>query len=211
MQGPIEMDVNDPPLVLIVDDDEFIREALSDLFRSVAIESMSFGSTKELLDAELPDRVGCLILDVHLPGTSGLDLQTQLMSRGTTMSIIFMTGHGDIPMTVRAIKAGAVDFLTKPFRDQDMIDAVTVAVQADRERRKTSADASRAAALAETLTPREREVLAGIIKGLMNKQIAGELGITETTVKLHRGNVMRKMQARSLADLLHKVELLQKR
>lgn len=210
MQSPTKPDINDPPLVLIVDDDEFIREALSDLLQSVSIESKSFSSTKELLDTQLPDRVGCLILDVRLPGLSGLDLQDELMNRGNTMSIIFMTGYGDIPMTVRAMKAGAVDFLTKPFRDQDMVDAVTVAVEADRERRKTIAQASKVETLAETLTPREREVLTGIIAGSMNKQIAWELGITETTVKLHRGKVMRKMQARTLADLIRKSELLQK-
>lgn len=209
MQSQSETDVEDVPLVLIVDDDEYICEALADLLRSIGMESMAFGSTKELLESKLPDRAGCLILDVHLPGINGLDLQEQIRSQGCTMSVIFMTGFGDIPMSVRAMKAGAVDFLTKPFRDQDMIDAVTTAVEVHRVRRKAIAEAAAVAALVETLTRRERDVLDRVVKGMMNKQIAGQLGITEVTVKLHRGNLMRKMQARSLAELVHKSEIIQ--
>ena len=197
------------PLVLIVDDDEAIREALTDLLRSVGIEARSFGSTKELLDAPT-DRPGCLILDVRLPGLSGLDLQAQLTRSGNTRPIIFMTGHGDIPMSVRAMKAGAMDFLTKPFRDQDMLDAVAAAIDKDMAQRQDAAAAKEVAALAATLTPRETEVMAAVVKGLMNKQIAGLLGISEITVKLHRGNVMRKMAVRSVADLVRKAELLER-
>ncbi|TSD84350.1 response regulator transcription factor [Mycobacterium sp. KBS0706] len=198
------------PLILIVDDDEAIREALTDLLRSVGIEARSFGSTKELLDAAPTDRPGCLILDVRLPGLSGLDLQAQLARGGNTRPIIFMTGHGDIPMSVRAMKAGAMDFLTKPFRDQDMLDAVAAAIDKDRTQRQDAAAAKEVAALAATLTPRETEVMAAVVKGLMNKQIAGLLGISEITVKLHRGNVMRKMAVRSVADLVRKAELLER-
>ena len=197
------------PLVLIVDDDEAIREALTDLLRSVGIEARSFGSTKELLDTPT-DRPGCLILDVRLPGLSGLDLQAQLTRSGNTRPIIFMTGHGDIPMSVRAMKAGAMDFLTKPFRDQDMLDAVAAAIDKDMAQRQDAAAAKEVAALAATLTPRETEVMAAVVKGLMNKQIAGLLGISEITVKLHRGNVMRKMAVRSVADLVRKAELLER-
>ncbi|WP_395675450.1 response regulator transcription factor [Inquilinus sp.] len=200
----------DTPLVLIVDDDEAIREALTDLLRSVGIEAKSFGSTRELLDAAPTDRPGCLILDVRLPGLSGLDLQAQLARSGNTRPIIFMTGHGDIPMTVRAMKAGALDFLTKPFRDQDMLDAVATAIDRDKTQRRDAATAKEAAALAAALTPREAEVMAAVVKGLMNKQIAGQLGISEITVKLHRGNVMRKMDVRSVADLVRKAELLER-
>jgi FixJ family two-component response regulator len=198
------------PLVIVVDDDEGIREALTDLLRSVGIETKSFGSTRELLDAAPSDRPGCLILDVRLPGISGLDLQAQLARNGNTRPIIFMTGHGDIPMSVRAMKAGATDFLTKPFRDQDMLDAVAAAIDKDMAQRRDAAAAKEVAALAATLTPRETEVMAAVVKGLMNKQIAGLLGISEITVKLHRGNVMRKMAVRSVADLVRKAELLER-
>lgn len=195
------------PVVLVVDDDEAIRDALCDLLASVGIEALCFGSTQALLQTRLPDRPGCLVLDVRLPGASGLELQAQLARAGAPLPVIFMTGHGDIPMTVRAMKAGAVDFLTKPFRDQDMLDAVAAAIAASREQRRAAAAVQEAAALLETLTAREREVMAGVVRGLMNKQIAGELGISEITVKLHRGNVMRKMGVRSVADLVRKAEL----
>jgi FixJ family two-component response regulator len=210
MTAPVKAASVDTPLVLIVDDDEAIREALTDLLRSVGIEARSFGSTRELLDAAPTDRPGCLILDVRLPGLSGLDLQAQLARSGNTRPIIFMTGHGDIPMSVRAMKAGAMDFLTKPFRDQDMLDAVAAAIDKDRTQRREAATAKEAAALATALTPREAEVMAAVVKGLMNKQIAGQLGISEITVKLHRGNVMRKMDVRSVADLVRKAELLER-
>jgi FixJ family two-component response regulator len=210
MTAPAKPAAAEAPLVLIVDDDEAIREALTDLLRSVGIEARSFASTRELLEAAPSDRPGCLILDVRLPGLSGLDLQAQLARGGNTRPIIFMTGHGDIPMSVRAMKAGALDFLTKPFRDQDMLDAVTAAIDQDRAQRQDAAAAKQVAALAATLTPREAEVMAAVVKGLMNKQIAGQLGISEITVKLHRGNVMRKMEVRSVADLVRKAELLQR-
>jgi FixJ family two-component response regulator len=198
----------DTPLVIVVDDDPSIREALVDLFRSVGTQALAFASTAELMAAKLPDRPGCMVLDVRLPGGSGLDLQNHLASTGNRRPVIFMTGHGDIPMTVRAMKAGAVDFLTKPFRDQDMLDAAAAAIEKDRLRRREEGALQEVASLAATLTAREREVMAAVVRGLMNKQIAGELGITEITVKLHRGNVMRKLDARSVADLVRKAELL---
>lgn len=197
------------PLVTIVDDDPSICEALSDLLRSVGIDAISFSSTRALLETALPERPGCIVLDVRLPGPSGLDLQAQLNSRGNRMPIIFMTGHGDIPMSVRAMKAGAVDFLTKPVRDQDMLDAVAAAIERDEARRKADADVHRVAALAATLTPREREVSRAVSRGLINKQIAHELGISEITVKLHRGNAMRKMEARTVADLVRMLQILE--
>jgi FixJ family two-component response regulator len=199
---------SEAPLVLVVDDDVTICEALADLLRSVGIESRCFASARALLEAALPDRPGALVLDVRLPGLSGLDFQEELARRGNAMPIIFMTGHGDIPMTVRAMKAGAVDFLTKPFRDQDMLDAVTAAIDRDGARRRMAAEDRQVAELAAALTPREREVLAAVRRGLLNKQIAHELGISEITVKLHRGNLRRKMGARSLADLLQKTQRL---
>jgi FixJ family two-component response regulator len=199
---------NEAPLVLIVDDDEHICAALSDLLRSVDIQSRCFSSTQALLEQPLPDRSGCMILDIRLPGINGLDLQTQLAENGSVLPIIFMTGHGDIPMSVRAMKAGAVDFLTKPFRDQDMLDAVSHAIKRSRIQSRIADDLAGVLALAATLTPRERQVFERVTKGLMNKQIAGELGIAEITVKLHRGNVMRKMEVRTLADLIRRAELL---
>ena len=202
--------VPDEPLVVIVDDDASIREALTDLLRSVGFEVEAFSSTRDLLAAALPDRPGCMVLDVRLPGMSGLDLQAQLTARGNDLPIIFMTGHGDIPMSVRAMKAGAVDFLTKPFRDQDMLDAVAGAIERHREHRGSRAEAQRAAALAATLTTREREVFDRVTAGLLNKQIAYELGISEITVKLHRGSMMRKMEASSLANLIDKSRLIPK-
>lgn len=199
------------PLVVIVEDDEGVREGLQDLLRSVGLDTLAYGATSELLAATLPDRPGCLILDVRLPGSSGLDLQAKLAALGNRMPIIFMTGHGDIPMTVQAMKAGALDFLTKPFRDQDMLDAIAVAIERDRTRRASSAGVAELEALAATLTAREAEVMEQVVKGLLNKQIAHALGISEITVKIHRGNVMRKMEAGSVADLVRKTELLKAR
>lgn len=196
------------PVVYIIDDDPSMRDALADLFESVKIEAMCFDSTKSFLEDAGPERAGCLLLDVRLPGLSGLDFQTELERMGNKMPIVFMTGHGDVPMSVKAMKAGAVDFLIKPFRDQDILDAVSAALNKDAARRQELAASGAIAALAETLTPREKEVMAAVVKGMMNKQIAYELGITEITVKLHRGNVMRKMQARSVADLVRKTEML---
>ncbi|MEE7459844.1 DNA-binding response regulator [Methylobacterium fujisawaense] len=199
------------PLVVIVEDDEGVREGLQDLLHSVGLDTLAYGATRDLLAATLPDRPGCLILDVRLPGSSGLDLQAKLAAMGNRMPIIFMTGHGDIPMTVQAMKAGALDFLTKPFRDQDMLDAIAVAIERDRTRRASSAGVAQLKALAATLTAREAEVMAQVVKGLLNKQIAHALGISEITVKIHRGNVMRKMAAGSVADLVRKTELLKAR
>ncbi|CDZ49240.1 response regulator transcription factor [Neorhizobium galegae] len=196
------------PVVHILDDDESMREALTDLLQSMQISSRAFATTQAFLESYRRDQPGCILLDVRLPGVSGLDFQGHLERLGNHMPIIFMTGFGDIPMSVRAMKAGAVDFLTKPFRDQDILDAVTVALDKDAQRRRESATSDAVAALAATLTPREREVMAAVVQGLMNKQIAFNLGISEITVKLHRGNVMRKMDVRSVADLVRKTELL---
>jgi FixJ family two-component response regulator len=196
------------PLVFIVEDDESMRRALSNLFQSVGLEVEMFGSASEMLQAKLPDVASCLVLDVRLPGLSGLDFQAELAKANIHIPIIFMSGHGDIPMTVRAMKSGAVDFLTKPFRDQDMLDAVTVAIERDRKRREAGKVVANLQTHFETLTPREREILALVSSGLMNKQIAAELGLAEITVKIHRGHIMRKMGAKSLADLVRKAETL---
>ena len=196
------------PTVFVVDDDEDMRTALGNLFGSVGLEVRLFGSAAEFLQAVPSDAPGCLVLDIRLPGVSGLEFQSQLARASAHIPIIFMTGHGDIPMSVRAMKAGAVDFLTKPFRDQDMLDAVAIAIEADRRRR---AEAEASADIRERyarLSPREREVMVLVTRGLMNKQVAGELGLSEITVKLYRGQAMRKMAASSLADLVRMAELL---
>ncbi|MGI3903450.1 MAG: response regulator transcription factor [Janthinobacterium lividum] len=197
-----------PALILIVEDDEGVREGLRDLLASAGLESIGFETTADLLGATVPDRPGCLILDIRLPGASGLDLQTTLASMGNRMPVIFMTGYGDVPTSVRAMKAGALDFLTKPFSDGDMLDAVGAAIARDRLRRGAMAAWNEIAALAATLTPRETEIMAAVTKGLLNKQIAHRLQLSEITVKIHRGNMMRKMLARSVADLVRKVEVL---
>jgi FixJ family two-component response regulator len=196
------------PIVFVIDDDASVRRALTNLFQSVGLEVVAFGSAPEMLQCRLPDVPSCLVLDIRLPGVSGLDFQTDLAKANIHIPIIFMTGHGDIPMTVRAMKGGAVDFLTKPFRDQDMLDAVVTAIEGDRKRREVEKIAANLQALFETLTPREREVLALVASGLMNKQIAAEIGLAEITVKIHRGHIMKKMAARSLADLIRMAETL---
>ena len=196
------------PVVFVIDDDASMRRALNNLFQSVGLAVELFGSASEMLQTKLPDVPSCLVLDVRLPGLSGLDFQAELAKVNIHIPIIFMTGHGDIPMTVRAMKGGAVDFLTKPFRDQDMLDAVVTAIERDRKRREADKIVAHLRTLLETLTPREREVLALVSSGLMNKQIAAELGLAEITVKLHRGHIMRKMGTKSLADLVRTAEAL---
>ena len=196
------------PIVYVVDDDASVREALRNLFRSVGLRVEVFGSAPEFLQSKPPDVASCLILDIRLPRQSGLDFQTDLAKAGIHTPIIFMTGHGDIPMTVRAMKAGAVDFLTKPFRDQDMLDAVTAAIERDRNSRNEAKIHSDLRARFVTLTAREREVMARVTAGLMNKQIAAEIGVAEITVKIHRGHIMRKMAAKSLADLVRMAQTL---
>jgi FixJ family two-component response regulator len=196
------------PVVLIVDDDASVRKSLSNLFRSVGLQVEVFGSAQELLRSKLPDAASCLVLDIRLPGVSGLDFQAELAQADIHIPIIFMTGHGDIPMTVKAMKAGAVDFLTKPFRDQDMLDAVAMAIERDRKRRESGKVVSELQALFESLSPREREVMTLVSSGLMNKQVAAEMNLAEITVKIHRSHVMKKMGARSLADLVRMAEVL---
>ncbi|KQV70212.1 response regulator transcription factor [Rhizobium sp. Root1220] len=209
--APQKADANGSPIVFVVDDDLSMRESLLDLFLSMKLEAAGFESASAFLESANLTRPGCILLDVRLPGVNGLDFQEQLERMGSRMPIVFMTGFGDVPMSVRAMKAGAVDFLTKPFRDQDILDAVLAAIERDGVRRRQSAESEAVASLVETLTPRELDVMGSVTKGMMNKQIAFELGISEITVKLHRGNVMRKMQVRSVADLVRKVELLKSR
>lgn len=192
----------DRPLVIIVDDDQGIREALVELMQSTGMDAISFVSTRALLEADLPDRAGCLVADVRMPGPSGLDLQQQLAARGNAKPIVFLTGHGDIPMTVQAMRAGAVDFLTKPVRDQTLLDAVAAGIERDIRQRVQSCIVKERLERLATLTPRERQVLREVARGRLNKQVAFDLGITEITVKLHRGNVMRKMQAASIGELI---------
>ncbi|WP_457584848.1 response regulator transcription factor [Ensifer canadensis] len=190
------------PLVIIVDDDACVREALSELIASAGLRSTCFGSTRELLASDTLHGPGCLILDVRMPGASGLDLQRHLTQTGNPKPVIFLTGHGDIPMTVQAMKAGAVDFLIKPVRDQTLLDAIMTAVDLDAARRNEAALVKRNIERHETLTPRECEVLCQVAHGRLNKQIAFDLGISEVTVKLHRGNVMRKMEVASFSELI---------
>jgi FixJ family two-component response regulator len=195
-------------VVFIVDDDQIVRGAIGSLLMSVGQQVQLFESATDLLKASLPAIPSCLVLDIRLPGLSGLDLQAQLANAGLPIPIIFITGHGDIPMSVRAMKAGALDFLTKPFRDQDLLDAVTRALDRDRKRRKVEEDTRDLRARYLTLTVREQQVMALVTEGLLNKQIANRLEISQVTAKIHRGKVMRKLAAKSLADLVIMAETL---
>ena len=195
-------------MVFVIDDDESIREALQSLIRSVGLGVATFASAHEFLESRRPDVAACLILDVRMPGVSGLDLQRDLTEANIHIPVIFITGHGDIPMSVRAMKAGAVEFLTKPFRDQDLLDAIQQALERDRHARSQQADTADLRKRYQLLTPRETEVFALVVKGLLNKQIALQLGTSEITIKLHRRQVMEKMQADSLADLVRMSEKL---
>jgi FixJ family two-component response regulator len=199
------------PVVHIIDDDEAVRLMLDSLLRSVRFKVRAYSSTKEFLEAEGLDSLGCIVLDIRLPGINGLDFQEQLSGLGIRLPVVLMTGHGDIPMSVRGMKAGAVDFLPKPFRDQDMIDAVTRAIDRDRTRRADEDWAVTAANRFAALTLREREVMMLVTSGKLNKQVAGELGLSEITVKAHRGALMRKMEAHSLADLVRMADALKTR
>jgi RNA polymerase sigma factor (sigma-70 family) len=198
--------MNEAPSVFVVDDDPSVRRAIKRLIGSVGLQAEVFGSTQEFLRSKRPDAPSCLVLDIRLPGISGLDFQRELAVANTFIPIIFITAHGDIPMTVRAMKAGAVEFLTKPFRDQDLLDAIHVALEQDRARRQQEEKIADLRKRLESLTPREREVLPLVVSGLLNKQIAGEIGTSETTVKVHRSQLMRKMGADSLAELVRLAE-----
>ena len=194
--------------VVVIDDDPETRESLGRLLRSAELHAQLFASTADFLGSEPADCATCLVLDVRLPGRSGLDFQRDLVAASVKLPIVFMTGHGDIPMSVQAMKAGAIEFLTKPFRDQDFLDAVNVGLARDRERRRNDEALRALRERFEVLTPREREILSQIAQGRLNKQIAGDLGITETTVKVHRSNAMRKINAASLAELCRMVDKL---
>lgn len=205
---PMNSVLNTQPLVYIVDDDAPLRESLGSLLRSIGLQVVLFGSVGDFMKFKRPDIPSCLVLDVRLQGASGLDFQNELVAANVHLPIVFMTGHGDIAMTVRAMKAGAVDFLAKPFREQDLIDAVSAAHARDKVRREAERGNDELCSRYATLTPREQTVMAYAVSGLMNKQIAGEIGLSEITVKIHRGQAMKKMAARSFADLVRMAETL---
>jgi FixJ family two-component response regulator len=200
--------VDTQSVVYVIDDDAGMRDALKSLLGSVGLRVEAFGAASEFLGKNLPDAAVCLVVDVRLPGLSGLDFQTELSKANIDAPIIFITGHGDIAMTVKAMKAGAVEFLAKPFRDQDLLDAVKLALEKDKARRYSRKMTTGIRSLYESLTPREQQVIALVTAGLMNKQVAAEMGVSEITVKVHRGNAMRKMKAGSLADLIRMADML---
>ncbi len=189
-------------VVFVVDDDASMRDAISRLLNAIGLTVQTFASAREFLNGKLPDVPGCVVLDVRLPGLSGLDLQREMVERGIHIPVVFITGHGDIPMSVQAMKAGAVEFLTKPFRDQDLLDAVRSGIQLDRKEREERAELTELRDCVRQLTQREQEVMSLVVSGLLNKQIALQLGTSEKTIKIHRSQVMRKMRANSLADLV---------
>jgi FixJ family two-component response regulator len=207
VSGSINLMV-DIPLIRIVDDDASLRRVLESLFKSVGLSCVSFSNVQEFIESNRTDQPGCLVLDVRMPGISGLDFQAQMDRHGISLPVIMMTGYGDIPISVRAMKAGAVDFLAKPFRDQDMLDAVAIAIQRDHGARLKKDASAHIRNLFTTLSPREQQVMLQVTAGRLNKQIAGDLGLSEITVKIHRGSVMRKMGVRTLADLVRLGEVL---
>ena len=199
---------NERAIVHVVDDDASMRGALEGLFDSVGLETQTYAAAREFLATSISDRPGCIVIDVRLPDMNGLDVQAQLTEMGVRLPVVMMTGHGDIPMSVRAMKRGAVDFLPKPFHDQDMLDAVMAAIERDRQRRTVEGDVSQMRQRYGTLSPRELQVMLLVTAGKMNKQVAGDLGISEITAKIHRGAAMRKMGARTLADLVRMADVL---
>ncbi|MDR3465577.1 MAG: response regulator [Xanthobacteraceae bacterium] len=201
----------DKAIIHVVDDDASMRGALESLFESVGLGTQTYGAAGDFLAASFADMPGCIVIDVRLPDMNGLDFQAKLTQMGVRLPVVMMTGYGDIPTSVRALKRGAVDFLPKPFRDQDMLDAVMAAIDRDRQRRAIDGDVSQVRQRFETLSPREQQVMLLVTAGKMNKQVAGDLGITEITVKIHRGAAMRKMGARTLVDLVHMAELVKPR
>ena len=204
-------ETNNRAVVHVVDDDTSLRGALESLFESVGLATRAYGAASDFLNASVADQPGCIVIDIRLPDMSGLEFQAQLTRMGVRLPVIMMTGYGDIPMTVRAMKRGAVDFLPKPFRDQDMLDAVMAAIERDRQRRTADDNASQVRQRFGTLTPREQQVMMLVTTGKMNKQVAGELGVSEITAKIHRGAAMRKMGARTLTDLVRMADLVKRK